>query len=69
MLGEKFSLLLGTLMSRVVEDKLPTVVSTRATFPDRRHSVAFAAEQVEPVIFPQGSSQTTPLWNDTRIRA
>ena len=52
MLAEKFLLLLETLISRVVDDKLPTVTSTRATFPDPRHPVAFAAEVVEPVILP-----------------
>jgi hypothetical protein len=43
MLAEKFLLLLKTLISRVVDDKLPTVTSTRATFPDPRHSLSSAA--------------------------
>ena len=50
MLAEKFLLLLETLISRVVDDKPPTVTSTRATFPDPRHSGA--AELVEPAILP-----------------
>jgi hypothetical protein len=52
MLAEKFLLLLETLISRVVDDTPLTVTSTRATFPDPRHPVAFAAEVVEPVILP-----------------
>jgi hypothetical protein len=43
MLAEKFLLLLETLLSRVVNDKLPTVTSTRAAFPDPRHPVTPAA--------------------------
>ena len=42
MLAEKFLLLLA-LLSRVVDDKQPTVTSTRATFPDPRHSLSSAA--------------------------
>ena len=40
MLAEKFLLLLETLISRVVDEKPPAVTSTRATFPDPRHSVS-----------------------------
>jgi len=43
MLAEKFLLLLETLISRMVDDKLPTVTSTRATFPDRPPPVKSAA--------------------------